>query len=126
MIIGIGIDLIASSRIQKALDNSGDRFLDEILTAGEREYCLAMKASAPSIAARFAAKEALFKALGTGKRGKMSWQDVEVKRDDLGKPSIVLKGATLDQANSLGVGRIHLTLTHTAENSAAVVVLEAE
>jgi holo-[acyl-carrier protein] synthase len=125
MIIGIGIDLIANDRIQKELEREGDRFLAEILTETERDYCLSLKTSSPSIAARFAAKEAMFKALGTGKRGKMSWQDVEVIRDDLGKPSLVLKGATLDQARALGVGRTHVTLTHTADTSAAAVILEA-
>ncbi len=124
MILGIGIDLIEIDRIRKLIGQAGDRFMEEILADSEREYCLSHRDPAPSAAARFAAKEAVFKALGTGKRGKMKWKDVIVKRNESGKPSIRLEGETRSAAERLGVKRVHLNLTHTDTTAAAVAILE--
>ncbi len=124
MIVGIGIDLMEVARIRREVERRGDGFFLEILTPDEREYCLSMARPFPSVAARFAAKEALFKALGTGKRGAMSWQDLQVLRNQLGKPDLILTGATAQAVRDLAADRIHLSLTHTQDHAMAAVVLE--
>ena len=124
MIVGIGIDLVEVTRIRREVERHGDGVLAEVLTPEELEYCRSMAKPFPSLAARFAAKEALFKALGSGKRGAMSWQDLTVRRDDRGKPELVLRGATAEAVRELAADRIHLSLTHTDDHALAAVVLE--
>jgi holo-[acyl-carrier protein] synthase len=124
MILGIGIDLVEVARIRREAETQGSGALLEVLTPNELEYCRSMAKPYPSMAARFAAKEALFKALGTGKRGAMNWQDLTVRRDDLGKPDLILTGATALAVRELGASRVHLSLTHTEEHAMAAVVLE--
>ena len=125
MIIGIGIDLVENARIRGSLERFGDRFLSRIYTEGEREYC--KKCANPEIhfAARFAAKEAAFKALGTGWAAGVKWKDVEVKRLPSGKPELHLHGEALVIATSLGATRFHVSLTHDQSISSAVVILES-
>ena len=125
MIVGIGIDLVLVARIHREMERHGDGFLEEVLTPDELKYCRSMAKPGPSMAARFAAKEALFKALGTGKRGAMTWQEIAVHRDDLGKPDLILSGATAAAVAALAADRVHLSLTHTADHALAAVVLEA-
>ncbi len=124
MILGIGVDLVEVDRIRREIETNGDGFLLEVLTPAEIRYCRAMAKPYPSMAVRFAAKEALLKALGTGKRGGMTWQDQEVRRDELGKPDLVLAGPTEQAVRELGADRVHLSLTHTGEHAMAAVVLE--
>lgn len=124
MIIGLGIDVIQIARFRKETARSGDDFLVQILSPTELAYGATMHHPAPHHAARFAAKEALFKALGTGKRGAMTWHDVEVIHDDAGGPRILLRGETARAARERGVTRIHVSLTHEEEFAAAVVALE--
>ena len=124
MITGIGIDVIQNDRIRDSIQRFGDRFLNRIYTEGEIEYC--KKCAQPDIhfAARFAAKEAAFKALGTGWARGVKWKDVEVVRLPSGKPELHLHGEALTQASAADAKRFHVSLTHDQLVSCAVVVLE--
>ena len=125
MITGIGIDVVQNDRIRDSIERFGDRFLNRIYTQGEIDYC--KKCSQPEIhyAARFAAKEAAFKALGTGWAAGVKWKDVEIERLPSGKPELHLHGEALNRAVSAGAGRFHVSLTHDQLVSCAVVILEA-
>jgi holo-[acyl-carrier protein] synthase len=125
MITGIGIDVVQNERIRDSLQRFGDRFLNRIYTEREIEYC--KKCAQPDIhyAARFAAKEAAFKALGTGWAAGVKWKDVEVVRLPSGKPELHLHGEALAHATSAGATRFLVSLTHDQLVSCAVVILEA-
>jgi len=120
-IIGIGTDLIEVERIQSAWDRFGDRFLNRIFAPGEQAYALSRPHPAESLAARFAAKEAVMKALGTGRFG-VSWREIEVTREPSGRPGIALSGRTRALARFLGVQGWHLSLTHDREAAMAFVI----
>ena len=126
MITGIGIDVVQNERIRESIQRFGDRFLHRIYTEGEIEYC--RKCAQPEIhyAARFAAKEAAFKALGTGWAAGVKWKDVEVERLASGQPKLHLYGEALARATSMGATRFHVSLTHDRLVSCAVVILESE
>ncbi|MCP4548268.1 MAG: holo-[acyl-carrier-protein] synthase [bacterium] len=126
MIIGIGIDLAEPVRIEKATERRGARFLERVFTERERATCAGAARPWLRYAGRFAAKEALLKALGTGLRQGMTLQEIETVNDDVGKPSIVLSGRALEVATELGVGRIHLSISDLDNVVAAMVVLETE
>lgn len=121
MILGIGIDLIEVERMAKALRAHGDRFERRIFTPVERADC---EGRAQAFAARFAAKEACLKALGTGWSGGLSFGQVGVVRAADGRPGLILTGAAALRAQALGVRSIHVSLTHEPGVAAAVVVLE--
>lgn len=121
MILGIGIDLCQVERMAKALRAHGTRFEERVFTPGERADC---DGRPQSFAARFAAKEACLKAIGTGWSGGLSFRQVEVVRAADGRPSLVLTGAAAERARSLGVRAIHVSLTHERDVAGAVVVLE--
>ena len=125
MITGIGIDVIQNERIRDSIQRFGDRFLKRIYTEGEIEYC--RKCAQPELhyAARFAAKEAAFKALGTGWAGGIKWKDVEVVRMPTGKPELHLHGEASSYAASAGANRFYVSLTHDQLVSCAVVIMEA-
>ena len=125
MITGIGIDVIQNDRIRDSIQRFGDRFLNRIYTEAEMEYC--RKCAQPEIhyAARFAAKEAAFKALGTGWAAGVKWKDVEVVKLPSGKPELHLYGEALTHATSAGAKQFFVSLTHDQSVSCAVVVLEA-
>ncbi len=125
-ILGIGIDAIEPARIEQLLATSEDRFVQRIFTAEEIAYCESKKNRAQHYAARFAAKEALMKALGTGKQLGLTWKDIEVTHDELGQPLIRLSGRGLLLAKERGVTAIHLSLTHLRHLALAVVILEAQ
>lgn len=125
MIIGSGIDLVEITRIQQSMDRYGQRFLDRIFTAAEQAYCLRKRNAAESLAARFAAKEAGAKALGTGISRGVTWLEIEVIREPGGRPSLRLHGRAAAIAAHLGVGHIALSLTHTGTLSMASVVVES-
>lgn len=125
MILGTGIDLVKNERIKALIAKYKDRFLHKIYTEAEIKYCQQKARAAVSFAARFAAKEALLKALGTGLRNN-SWQDIEVKNDKLGKPELKLTGKTKLKAEELGVNSIFLSISHEKDYSIAQVVLEGE
>ncbi len=122
VIAGIGIDLIELARIERAIDRYGERFLVRLLTPAERSAARGPFAS--FVAARWAAKEAALKALGTGLTGGMTWRDVEVLDEPSGAPRMVLHGLASRRAQALGVTSALVSLTHDQEHAAAVVVLE--
>ena len=124
MILGTGIDIIEVARIQASCEKFGERFIQRVLCPAEIAYCFAHRHAAPFLAARFAAKEAISKAFGTGIGKHLGWQDMEVGHKESGEPYVILhhKGNTLFTAR--GATRLHLTLSHTANYATAVAVLE--
>lgn len=125
MIIGIGVDIVEIGRMHEVLERHGDRFVNRVFTPGERDYCNGHRDPAPGFAARFAAKEALFKAIGTGWSSGVSWRDVEVLRDGRGAPSLRLTGAAAERSTAAGARKAHLSLSHSCDSAVAIVVLEA-
>jgi len=123
-IVGIGTDLARIERFRQ-LREPDDKLLLRLFTLGEREYALAKRNPAPHLAARFAAKEAFLKALGTGLRQGLSWQQVEVVRDALGCPALVLTGVAASLMAERGACCTHLSYSHDGEYAVATVVLEA-
>ena len=124
MIKGIGIDLIQTSRLARALERHGDRFERRVFTEGELEQCRGRRDRTLALAARFAAKEACLKALGTGWAEGLSFRQIEVVRSAGGKPELRLHGAARERARAAGVRSILVSLTHQDEAAAALVVLE--
>jgi holo-[acyl-carrier protein] synthase len=124
MIVGSGIDLAEIGRIQQSIDRYGGRFLNRIYTAAEQAYCLRKRNSAESFAARFAAKEAGAKALGTGISHGVTWLEIEVVRELGGRPALKFHGRAGQLAARLGVARAALSITHTTDLAMASVVLE--
>ena len=124
MVIGLGTDLVEVDRLQASLDRFGPRFLDRIFTPAEQAYAARKRQPAESLAARFAAKEAGAKALGTGISRGVSWRDLEVARASGRAPELLLHGRAAELAAALGVRHISLSLTHTSAYAFAVVVLE--
>ena len=125
MILGIGIDIIEVDRIAKSYERVGDRFLNRILLAGEIAYCLSHKVPGPFLAARFAAKEAISKAFGTGIGAQLGWQDMEICRKESGEPYVVLHGGGEKLLKERGARMVLISLSHTQAHAAAVAVLES-
>jgi holo-[acyl-carrier protein] synthase len=125
MVVGTGLDLVSIARFKKFNERHGTRGHLRLFTPGELDYCRLQLDPTPSLAARFAAKEAFFKALGTGMGPGGGWHDVEVVRLASGRPTLVLSGRAASVAEELHVQRIHVSLTHTDETAGAFVVLEA-
>ena len=125
MITGIGFDLVTIERFGRFLSRHGERGTARLFTAAEMEYCRAQANPLPSYAARFAAKEAFYKALGTGMGSAGGWKDVEVVRLASGRPLLMLHGRAAALAHETQVRTIHLSLSHTAQTAGAFVVLEA-
>lgn len=124
MILSIGIDIAEVYRIRETLART-PRFRERVFTVTEQDYCEAKgAAAAQSYAARFAAKEALLKALKTGWRGKITWQDIEVVNDADGVPSLNVRGEAARLLKELGAARVHLSISHTTEHAIAEVILE--
>jgi holo-[acyl-carrier protein] synthase len=124
VIVSIGIDIIEVARIREVLLRT-PRFAERVFTAAERAYCDSRGAvAAQHYAARFAAKEATLKALQTGWRGGISWQDVEVSARDSGAPYLIFKGEVLAILERFGATATHLSISHTSEHAIAQVVLE--
>lgn len=124
MIVGTGVDLCEVDRIREAVERYGERFLKRIYTPREIAYCQSKANRYERFAARFAAKEAGMKAIGTGWRGGVRWVDFEVVNLPSGRPTLKLDGVAKVVAEKLGVIGIHLSLTHTASMSLAHVILE--
>ena len=124
MILGSGIDLVEIERIQHVVDRFGKRFLDRVYTAAEQAYCLRKRNWAESLAARFAAKEAAAKALGTGISRGVNWLEMEVVRAPGGRPGLLFSGRAAQIAARMGARHAALSLTHTASLAMASVVLE--
>jgi holo-[acyl-carrier protein] synthase len=125
VIVGLGIDLAEVDRIRKAIERHGRRFTDRIYTATEIAYVERKANRYERYAARFAAKEAGMKAIGTGWKRGVRWQDFEVTNLPSGRPTLRFHGVAAQIADSLGVRTIALSLTHTAEQGLAIVILES-
>ena len=125
MVIGIGTDLMEIARIEESIRRFGDRFLHRIYTPGEIAYCKQKKQSAESFAARFAAKEAGAKALGTGISRGVSWLEMEVRRLPGERPTLHLSGRAALRASALGIRHLALSLSHSRETALAVVIAES-
>ena len=123
-VIGIGVDLVECARIQHSLDRFGDRFLHRVFTDGEIEYSMSMKFPARHLAARFAAKEAVSKAFGTGIGKAMGWRDLDVRKKPSGEPYLVFAGEAEQLAQARGVTSALITLSHTDNHAMAMIVLE--
>ena len=123
-VIGIGIDLVECARIQRSIDRFGDRFLHRVFTDGEIEYSMSMKFPARHLAVRFAAKEAVSKAFGTGIGKAMGWRDIDVRKRPTGEPFLVFSGPAQELAAKRGVTSALITLSHTEHHAMASVVLE--
>lgn len=124
MIVGTGIDIAEVPRIAQAIERYGNRFLQRIFTEGERRYCDSKANRIERYAARFAAKEAAMKALGTGWNRGVRWRDVEVCREPGGRPTVAFHGQAAEVAGKLGAVHIALSLSHTAGQAIAQVILE--
>src|SRR5947199_10409842 len=126
MITGIGIDVIQNDRLRDSVQRFGDRFLNRIYTEGEIAYCKKCVNSELHYAARFAAKEAAFKALGTGWREGVRWLDVEVTHQPSGKPELALYGRAQELAQQMGVTRTAVSISHADRYVMAQVIFESD
>ena len=125
MILGTGIDIIEVARIARSVEKFGERFLQRVLVADEIAYCRAHKNPAPFLAARFAAKEAVSKAFGTGIGAQLGWRDIEIRRKESGEPFVVLHGKGAELFAMRGAKQLHVSLTHTEIYAAATAILES-
>lgn len=125
MIYGTGIDIVEISRFERFVQESNDALFTRVFTPQELSYCSVKKKSAQHYALRFAAKEAFFKASGLGLRDGMSWRDVEVVNNDLGKPDLRLHGRAAEIFTELGLHKVHTALSHDGAYAVAMVVLES-
>jgi holo-[acyl-carrier protein] synthase len=125
MIVGTGVDLAEVDRIRESVERFGEKFLHRIYTERERAYVQRKANKFERYAARFAAKEAGMKAIGTGWRHGVRWQDFEVVNLPSGRPTLLLHGVAAEFANRMGVTNIQLSLTHTAQLGLAYVILES-
>jgi holo-[acyl-carrier protein] synthase len=124
VILGIGVDIVEIEKLRLAMVRRGDRLRNRAFTPSEIAYCEARANKFQHYSARFAAKEAVFKAIGTGWRDGVSWQDVEVKNHLNGRPILTLTGRTLELANRLGAKDYWISLSHTDQYAVAQAVLE--
>jgi holo-[acyl-carrier protein] synthase len=124
VIVGLGVDMEEVSRIREVISRHGRIFLDRIFTSAEIAYCERHRDPAERYAARFAAKEATMKALGTGWSKGVRWRDIEVTRKPGGRPTIILHGVAREHADRLGARHFSLSLTHTGNFALAEVILE--
>lgn len=124
MILGIGIDIIEVARIQASYEKFGERFLNRILHSNEISYCLSHKFPAPFLAVRFAAKEAISKAFGTGIGTQLGWRDMEIGRKESGEPFVILHDGGQKLLAARGGQRILISLSHTQNYATAVALLE--
>ena len=125
MIFGIGVDIVQISRIASIRNRWGDRFLQRVFTKQEIKYCFLRKNPSPHLAARFAAKEAFLKALGTGYAQGVRWKDIEIIRNSSARPKVELHSRTKTLCQSHGINRIHLSMSHDGDYGLGQVILEA-
>jgi holo-[acyl-carrier protein] synthase len=127
MICGLGIDVVEVDRFKNELIKSDSAFCRKVFTEEEIEYCekgSSISVKAQRFAARFTAKESFFKAIGTGLRDGLKWKDVEILRDEQGKPGLMLRNRALELVDKAGIKKFHLSITHSSDYAAAVVILE--
>jgi holo-[acyl-carrier protein] synthase len=126
MIVGIGVDIVETARLEEALRKHGERFSKRVCTPAEIAYCQKFKNPAERLAARFAAKEAAFKALGTGWSEGLRWVDVEITHSASGKPELILRGRAEEIARGLGVARTAVSISHSDRYVVAQVIFESD
>lgn len=126
MILGIGTDIVSIARLRRALERGGAHFRDHAFTPEESAAALRMKDALPRFAGRWAAKEALAKALGTGCGEHCSWEEISITNHENGRPEMRLSGRTLATFEALGGRRLHLSISHETEYACATVVIEGE
>src|ERR1035437_2725290 len=124
MILGTGIDIIEVARIAASFEKFGERFVNRILLPDEIAYCLSHKRPAPFLAVRFAAKEAVSKAFGTGIGAALGWVDIEIRRKESGERFVVLHGKGQELLEARGAKKLHISLSHTENYAAATAILE--
>lgn len=124
MILGTGIDIVEVARIRDMIEKFGDRFLRRILHPAEIAYCQSYREAAPVIAGRFAAKEAIAKAFGTGIGSQLRWHDMEIGRKASGEPFVIWHGAGEQLLQQRAARTIHINLSHTPMHAAAMAILE--
>ncbi len=123
-IIGTGIDIVECLRIAQMIERHGELFITRVYTDYEIAYCSARKAATQHYAGRWAAKEAVLKALGTGWRRGISWRDIEIRNDDKGAPTVKLRGGARDVMEKARIGRLHVTISHCRNFAVAYAVAE--
>jgi holo-[acyl-carrier protein] synthase len=123
-VLGIGVDLVECARIERSLERFGEKFLHRVFTDGEIAYSMSMKFPARHLAARFAAKEAVSKAFGTGIGKAMGWRNIDIRKKPSGEPFLVFSGPAKELATQRGVTAALVTLSHTEHHAVACVVLE--
>src|SRR5690242_11075126 len=123
-VIGIGVDLVECDRIERSLERFGEKFLRRVFTPAEIDYSMSMKFPARHLAARFAAKEAVSKAFGTGIGKSMGWRDIDVHKKESGEPFLLLHDGAKKLAEERGVRTALITLSHSDEHAVAMIVLE--
>src|SRR5881275_3376502 len=123
-VLGIGVDLVENARIEHSMERFGERFLHRVFTAGEIEYSQSMKFPARHLAARFAAKEAISKAFGTGIGKAMGWRNIDVQKKPSGEPFLVFSGPAQELARQRSVTAAFVTLSHTEHHAIACIVLD--
>jgi holo-[acyl-carrier protein] synthase len=124
-VLGIGVDLVECERIQHSIDRFGERFLHRVFTDGEIQYSMSMKFPARHLAARFAGKEAVVKAFGTGIGKAIGWRNIDIRKKPSGEPFLVFSGPAQELATERGVTSALITLSHTDHHAIACVVLES-
>ncbi len=124
MIAGVGIDIVGIERIERLVREHGERFLDRVFTEVERAYCSSRPEPAQHFAGRFAAKEAVLKALGTGWADGVGWKHIEVTNTEKGKPEVRLTGRAEELARAMGAGRVHVSISHADGYAVAQAVLD--
>jgi holo-[acyl-carrier protein] synthase len=125
MIVGTGVDIVEIERLRRIVEKQKDRFLSRVFTLEEQRFCNMHRDPAPHFAARFAAKEAVFKALGTGWAKGVKWVDVEVRREGREAPLLALYGEALKISQSLGARKSHISLSHSDNWALAMAILES-
>lgn len=124
-IVGLGIDQVDIDRVRRAYERHGERFVRRVFTEGERDYARRAADPVPRLSARFAAKEAAAKALGTGIAAGVRFDQLEVTRDEAGAPRLEMHGRAAEIARRLGIASVHLSITHTPQSATAIVILES-
>jgi holo-[acyl-carrier protein] synthase len=121
-VLGIGTDIVECLRIAQMIERHGELFIDRVYTTAEIEYCRSRKQATQHFAGRWAAKEAILKAIGTGWRRGISWRDMEVRNEGGGKPTVALRGGARDVVEQLGVGEILVTISHCRTHATAFAI----
>ena len=121
-VLGIGTDIVECLRIAQMIERHGELFIDRVYTAAEIEYCRSRKQATQHFAGRWAAKEAILKAIGTGWRRGISFRDMEIRNNEGGKPTVALRGGARDVVEQLGVGEVLVTISHCRSHATAFAV----